>query len=403
MDKLPVFTSITELARLSDETLDLLEQEFRKDPTVDRVYHFPATVDHIKDGGCASDGGPQDRPVSLPADAPVVAGSRAVFEVCRKYKGFIKPAWIPGDTDLFFLRQTKPVDTGSTGGEKKEETKTGETEALGRPINRRFQFLDIDYVYSKATTVEGVLRGFDLACCRVAFNPVGDIWISAHAILALTRGKYFLPAYYQDGKQYFAWKDKMEIEATDKQEKLVLRNDYDKSRTRIAKYERRGYKPIFVECDKVPSWLLMDSYTPAPGRFVKEINATKVTKKLPTKVVSGKAEKAKDAESPKPVTGRYDRPSVTRVQGKQTASLPVQSVPIVAENPSELILNKLKMADSFKAGNPVVKEKPVTHVPDLGRKLKREDVEVAIEFWPKVKELSPQLTFIEWISVFKRR
>lgn len=101
------------------------------------------------------------------AGGAVIAGSKAVKFLSNILDRLSE--WEPKDTDVFFL---------------------------GSDSEFRYDLEAVDIVAKKAKDVASLLAGFDLPCCRVAYNK-SYVWASLQALRAILTGHYSAPAIYQ--------------------------------------------------------------------------------------------------------------------------------------------------------------------------------------------------------------
>ena len=120
-----------------------------------------------------------------------------------------------------------------------------------------------DYVHSPFPNITAVLLQFDLACCRAAVNA-DSCWMSAHFLASLFTGTYYLPAYLQDlSLMIFVYGCFHESVQKECKRKFTSRFDpeyvefmYKRIKERTAKYEQRGYLPIWIATNTLPKWLM---------------------------------------------------------------------------------------------------------------------------------------------------
>lgn len=132
----------------------------------------------------------------------------------------------PNDTDIFFLNSQ---------------------------VNHRMVLPGIDFVHTKAKTVEELLLNFDLPCCRAAFNSKYDFWISAQCLSSILTGQYYLPRYLTNAIEF------SKILATYRSgkgmdndcEKLLFKRIIE----RMKKYDTRGFKCILIDTEEVQPWI----------------------------------------------------------------------------------------------------------------------------------------------------
>ena len=109
------------------------------------------------------------------------------------------------------------------------EAKDADVFFLNSNSEFRYDLEAVDIVAKTAKDVASLLAGFDLPCCRVAYNK-NFIWASLQALRAILTNKYSVPKFYQDMEIWYASKGFScpTIMAT-------------KFYNRVAKYEQRGF------------------------------------------------------------------------------------------------------------------------------------------------------------------
>jgi len=151
-------------------------------------------------------------------------------------KGVTGNFYILGSTALkFFNKDTVPADV--------------DIFFLNSPVKYRVKFGNSDLVFVKERSIESLLVGLDLPCCRMATNGLGDWWISLQCIYALITGKYYLPKYLFDYSEF-----KKEVcleELSDEDNDVIAVHFYVGFHERIAKYKNRGFRAIPFEYDEI--------------------------------------------------------------------------------------------------------------------------------------------------------
>lgn len=95
-----------------------------------------------------------------------------------------------------------------------------------------------------------LLLHFDLSCCRVAVNCIEDVYVSAQCLASIIRGTYPLPQYVKNKDAFLhrVLKDKS-------YDYDVASSMYERISKRIAKYEERDFKPVWVDIDDILDWI----------------------------------------------------------------------------------------------------------------------------------------------------
>lgn len=136
----------------------------------------------------------------------VIAGSKAVLFLAKMLKQNL--SWEAKDNDVYFLNSDSEF---------------------------RYDLEIVDIVAKKATDVANLLAGFDLPCCRVAYNK-NYIWASLQALRAILKGHYSAPKIYWDSTSLRKCYESKGFRGC-VSERLTIKF-YD----RVAKYGRRGFE-----------------------------------------------------------------------------------------------------------------------------------------------------------------
>jgi len=141
--------------------------------------------------------------------------------------------FIAQDTDIFFLNSTKRA---------------------------RYDLNTTDIVYVTDRTIEELILNFDLPCCRIAMNTTGDYWISIQCLYALMTGKYYIPTYLKNKKQFDILIEKYPGDDFKKLQPKNLQNLsnylFQRLAVRIDKYHKRGFVAIEYKTDVILRWII---------------------------------------------------------------------------------------------------------------------------------------------------
>ena len=167
----------------------------------------------------------------------VIAGSAAVSQVLEKLG--IPMDWKANDTDLFLLNSGKHARGLKAG---------------------------VDLVETPVATVGELLLKFDLPCCRAAIDAVsGEMWISAQCIIAIHTGRYNLPSYVRDLREFsnvvhhsimlerarMLGGTSINLDQAFIDGKHVHKFLWTRTQERIVKYASRGFEPNFIETSQL--------------------------------------------------------------------------------------------------------------------------------------------------------
>lgn len=189
------------------EFIQFISTEIRYYPKTDPIYCF----DRVALVGNKKVKFVQPHPVSV-----VIAGSSAVAFLCKLFTVTLQ--WIPKDQDLFFLDSDKEF---------------------------RHDLAQIDIVAKKAKDVQTLFAGFDLPCCRVAYDNM-YIWASLQALRAIFYQHFSLPKIYANINKAFIDKGVKDCDIGF----LV-----DRFNSRLQKYAKRGLTYCFdLDCEN-PTFL----------------------------------------------------------------------------------------------------------------------------------------------------
>ncbi len=156
-----------------------------------------------------------------PYNKGVVAGSAALHVYLKNMRPELAKSWKPNDVDIFSLNE----------------------DCTNRSVTLDANDVTLDNVNVSFRRVEDLLLNFDLAICRVAFSD-GKFWISLQALLCIHKTlTYNVPIYFNDLKKY---KKIVAIKHKTHKYKALVTTYYYKVKSRLEKYESRGFKPNFI-------------------------------------------------------------------------------------------------------------------------------------------------------------
>lgn len=207
-----------------------IEAFVKKFPTHDKIYHLD-TLDEEPKRTCH---GPS---------TVVVAGSAALQlaldMVGRTLLPSSRTAWSCNDTDVFVL---------------------GCAHAARRKMPR-----GIDLVHVTDSTVDDLLLGFDLPCCRVATDTTKRWWVSLQCLNAMLTGRFPLPLYLKEATPFRRTLLSVQGPGAGALAGSQTAIDawctllFERLQKRISKYQLRDFRVDWFETPVVVSWLCKQS------------------------------------------------------------------------------------------------------------------------------------------------
>ena len=227
--------NIAEILWMADDIIKIVKD----DPIKDKVFMIPLYDKDLKEDNDSK----EKVKYCIAGSTAVVLFSKLLrleqlrleksSNVIANYK--IGGNFINNDTDIFFL-----------------ESKTQHRKQCG----------NVDIVHLKESTVESLLLNFDLGCCRAAIDDDVDSevgWISAHCIVSLLTGEYFLPSYlaFQEYflKTFSGSFHQLIYENNTLTETSLVDKLFQRLKFRREKYGDRGYICVFYKTDEKLSWI----------------------------------------------------------------------------------------------------------------------------------------------------
>lgn len=119
----------------------------------------------------------------------------------------------------------------------------------------------IDVVTTTYTSVEDLLKSFDLSMCRIAINPDGELYVTAQALNSIITGYVHIPEYAKDLGS-FRMAIMRDIKAQEVLSEYIQHFDeitmyiYINYARRVEKYLNRGFKAKYIETNIVPTYIL---------------------------------------------------------------------------------------------------------------------------------------------------
>lgn len=178
----------------------------------------------------------------------LVAGSSALHDFLSFYNNGQQPAWTPNDTDIFMLTPSNGQgNEQNNGDDNKKQTRT---KLLRRSV-------DIIEVNGKD---HDMIARFDLAPCRVGTFGMDQYVISKQCLASiLCGGLYVLPEYVRKYETFQEIAKKLPPVRSSDQD--WLRHRWIQLTSRITKYERRGFTPIYINTNVlIPSLFHQPAY-----------------------------------------------------------------------------------------------------------------------------------------------
>lgn len=140
-----------------------------------------------------------------------LSGSYAIFLLMKQIPTAV-PLFGPSDIDIVILNK---------------EWKVIKTE-------------NFDKVYTSLKNIEELFKGSDLPTCKIAINNKGTYYFTAQCLISISKNICYLPIYM---KSYQTLYDKISKYPTRKSAEIMA----DKIMKRIEKYNKRGFKYVFVD------------------------------------------------------------------------------------------------------------------------------------------------------------
>ncbi len=172
----------------------------------------------------------------------------------------LKSSKAPTDANLLVVAGSAALHSFLTAhGFMKEVTRKWRDEydtdvfVLNQKDNYRRQMGKTDLVHIKEPSVESLLLNFDLPCCRIATNARYEFWISAHCFSAIMTGRYSIPSYVKDYKDFQLI---LQRNRTDKSKNPAAEQFlYSRLTERINKYAARGFVPEYNPTSELLPWI----------------------------------------------------------------------------------------------------------------------------------------------------
>lgn len=225
MATLPQLDSFSEIADRSQEILAYVK-EF---PLKDHVYYFPNNL-------------PDRR--QMASEGEVIDGTGIL-----KY-GNVQNAVFAGSSALYYIQCR--IDRNYTASSRRWEAHDADLFILNQPVENRLCTGIVDLVQTRDKTVEELLLNFDLGCCRAAFDPQMNLWISIQCMAAVFGHHYPLPNYMKNKKSfgYILMKHRHGEDYHNAEHFM-----FDRLQERIRKYSDRGFGVTWIETDEVIPWI----------------------------------------------------------------------------------------------------------------------------------------------------
>lgn len=221
--------TVDDVIKFANDIIQKVEDKFTEDEVIVLNTNKMPTIDIFTQNSC-------------------VAGSKAVTLLTEELRTAQKIAFenaVTGcgphlklvehfkstDTDIFFLNSEK---------------------------EDRVQYGNIDIIHLKAKTIDTLLLNFDLPNCRAAYIHYEDkivYYVSLHCLYSMLTGCYFLPTYFRDRSEFFRlYEANIKNKCIDYEH--VENKLFNRLRSRIEKYEERGYTCRYVKTNHIEPWMI---------------------------------------------------------------------------------------------------------------------------------------------------